>query len=104
MVAEHSLGERFCWQSVEWALSCGWLGQVSAYMDHDPRNVFAVHCKYGTGRTGVMVCAWLMFSTFCDSAEVHPFSRKHNALSFFLSRACVVASHSGIAVVVGRTL
>ncbi len=29
------------------------LDQVAAYMDSDPRNVFAVHCKYGTGRTGV---------------------------------------------------
>jgi PTEN phosphatase family protein len=47
-----------------------WLAQ-----DQD-KNVIAVHCKGGKGRTGTMICAWLMYSkseTFKDSKDVLDF-------------------------------
>merc|ERR1719427_695068 len=34
---------------------------VETWMNKDPDNVIAVHCKGGKGRTGTMVCAWLLY-------------------------------------------
>lgn len=34
---------------------------VERWMNLDPENVIAVHCKGGKGRTGTMVCAWLLY-------------------------------------------
>jgi hypothetical protein len=34
---------------------------IHASTEH-PENVVAVHCKGGKGRTGTMVCAWLLYS------------------------------------------
>jgi len=34
---------------------------VEEWMNKDPENVIAVHCKGGKGRTGTMVCAWLLY-------------------------------------------
>ena len=43
---------------------------VRAFMDADPaHNVIAVHCKGGKGRTGTMVCAWLLASANVASAQ-----------------------------------
>lgn len=42
---------------------------VSEWLDADPENIVAIHCKAGKGRTGVMICAYLLFTGEWDNAE-----------------------------------
>uniref|UniRef100_A0A1A8PPK2 Transmembrane phosphatase with tensin homology n=2 Tax=Nothobranchius rachovii TaxID=451742 RepID=A0A1A8PPK2_9TELE len=39
------------------------------WMAADPKNVIAIHCKGGKGRTGTMICTWLIDSDQFESAQ-----------------------------------
>lgn len=43
---------------------------VREWLDSDKDNVIAVHCKGGKGRTGTMICIWLVEAGLFGSAEV----------------------------------
>jgi len=43
------------------AMMLRFCNSVQKWMVKDPQNVIAVHCKGGKGRTGTMVCAWLIY-------------------------------------------
>ncbi|XP_023163840.2 phosphatidylinositol 3,4,5-trisphosphate 3-phosphatase and dual-specificity protein phosphatase PTEN isoform X2 [Drosophila hydei] len=42
---------------------------VESWLNRDPLNVVAVHCKAGKGRTGTMICAYLVHSKFLNTAD-----------------------------------
>ncbi|XP_048355535.1 phosphatidylinositol 3,4,5-trisphosphate 3-phosphatase TPTE2-like isoform X2 [Sphaerodactylus townsendi] len=42
---------------------------VREWMNQDPKNIIAIHCKGGKGRTGTMVCTWLIDSNQFESAQ-----------------------------------
>lgn len=42
---------------------------VRDWMSADSRNVIAIHCKGGKGRTGTMVCTWLIDSDQFENAQ-----------------------------------
>ncbi|OCT93067.1 phosphatidylinositol 3,4,5-trisphosphate 3-phosphatase TPTE2 [Xenopus laevis] len=44
------------------------IASVRAWMAEDPQNVIAIHCKGGKGRTGTMVCTYLVDSDQFESA------------------------------------
>jgi len=62
--------EKFCLDADEW-------------LKQDSRNIVVTHCKAGKGRTGVMICAYLLYSkAFSNTDEAFRFyaeARTHNA-------------------------
>ncbi|KAM9021908.1 phosphatidylinositol 3,4,5-trisphosphate 3-phosphatase TPTE2-like isoform 3-T3 [Ara ararauna] len=42
---------------------------VREWMSQDENNIIAIHCKGGKGRTGTMVCTWLIDSDQFESAK-----------------------------------
>ncbi|KAM7435048.1 hypothetical protein ABFA07_014980 [Porites harrisoni] len=42
---------------------------VREWLDRDPKNVIAVHCKGGKGRTGTAICSWLIANGQFEQAQ-----------------------------------
>lgn len=50
-------------------LMSAFVEDVAAFLAEDPQNAAFVHCKAGKGRTGTMICAYLLYSGAAASAE-----------------------------------
>ncbi|XP_064157814.1 phosphatidylinositol 3,4,5-trisphosphate 3-phosphatase TPTE2-like [Anguilla rostrata] len=59
---------------------------VREWMSADPKNIIAIHCKGGKGRTGTMVCTWLIDSNQFESAQ--------ESLDYFGERRTDISSSS----------
>nr|XP_058132663.1 phosphatidylinositol 3,4,5-trisphosphate 3-phosphatase TPTE2-like [Dasypus novemcinctus] len=43
--------------------------EVCVWMTEDEKNIIVIHCKGGKGRTGTMICSWLIASEIFTTAE-----------------------------------
>jgi phosphatidylinositol-3,4,5-trisphosphate 3-phosphatase and dual-specificity protein phosphatase PTEN len=51
---------------------------IKNFLEQDPSNVAAIHCKTGRGRTGTVAAAYLLYSGLCQTPEdaINLFSQK----------------------------
>lgn len=45
------------------------LNDAASFMGQSNENAIAVHCRGGKGRSGVMCCAWLLYTKECATAD-----------------------------------
>jgi phosphatidylinositol-3,4,5-trisphosphate 3-phosphatase and dual-specificity protein phosphatase PTEN len=50
------------------ALLVGACSKMLEFLSSDPENVCFVHCNAGKGRTGTLICCYLMFCNFVENA------------------------------------
>lgn len=44
--------------------------EIDEFVGNDKQNVVGIHCKAGKGRTGIMICCYLLYSKlFLNSYE-----------------------------------
>lgn len=48
---------------------------IYEFLIKDEENVVVIHCNGGKGRTGTLICSYLLYCGFADSAE--------NAIAYF---------------------
>ena len=55
---------------------------ITIYFSRNKEGVAAIHCKAGKGRTGVMICCYLIFSGLCNNtSEAIEFYAKKRTLN-----------------------
>ena len=54
--------------------------QIQDFLEKDDENVIIIHCKHGRGRTGLMVCCYLLYSQQATSLNeaINLFTEKRN--------------------------
>ncbi|XP_057967726.1 phosphatidylinositol 3,4,5-trisphosphate 3-phosphatase and protein-tyrosine-phosphatase PTEN1 isoform X2 [Malania oleifera] len=49
---------------------------VDSWLSRDPKNIAVIHCMAGKGRTGLMVCAYLVYSGMTAEAALQLYAQK----------------------------